>query len=243
MPGGVYHAMQLWEEARSTLEEAVVLSETLGLGHFRVSALSQLCMHYALAGQWEAAYRYAVKAIILRKSTEAALIAWDFFQQYETEALLRGGEERQAREAVQRLGEGLGPNHRFRLPYLRSLAVLAAWEGNTEQAIDHLREAAGLAAEFGLPAEQWQIQERLGRLYQASGEQEQARTAFGEATRIILGLAGGIGDEALRTNFLAGPQIQPLLQQGQREASPVPNDHAEPNHQRPHDLESEKDVL
>jgi predicted ATPase/DNA-binding SARP family transcriptional activator len=241
--GEVYHAMQQWEEARSTLEEAVVLSETLGLGHFRVSALSQLCMHYALAGQWEAAYRYAVKAIVLRKSTEAALIAWDFFQQYETEALLRGGEERQAREAVQRLGEGLGPNHRFRLPYLRSLAVLAAWEGNTEQAIDHLREAAGLAAEFGLPAEQWQIQERLGRLYQASGEQEQARTAFGEATRIILGLAGGIGDEALRTNFLAGPQIQPLLQQGQREASPVPNDHAEPNHQRPHDLESEKDVL
>src|SRR6266849_1909790 len=241
--GEVYHATQQWEEARSTLEEAVVLSETLGLGHFRVSALSQLCMHYALAGQWEAAYRYAVKAIVLRKSTEAALIAWDFFQQYETEALLRGGEERQAREAVQRLGEGLGPNHRFRLPYLRSLAVLAAWEGNTEQAIDHLREAAGLAAELGLPAEQWQIQEILGRLYQASGEQEQARTAFGEAARIILGLAEGIGDEALRTNFLAGPQIQPLLQQGHREASPVPNDHAEPSHQRPHDLESEKDVL
>ena len=199
----------------------------LGLGLFRVSALSQLCMHYALAGQWEAAYRYAVKAIVLRKSTEAALIPRDFSQQYETEALLRGGEGRQAREAVQRLGEGLGPNPRFRLPYLRSLAVLAAWEGNTEQAIDHLREAAGLAAELGLPAEQWQIQERLGRLYQASGEQEQARTAFGEAVRIIQGLAEDIGDETLRARFLAGPQIQPVVQHAHRNANEVPKDHPE----------------
>ena len=177
-------------------------------------AISQLCMNCALTGEWEAAYRYAVQAIALRKISDAALIPLDFSSHYETEALLRGGDERQAREEVHRLRERLGPNPRFRIPYLRSLAVLAAWEGNTEQAMDHLREAAGLAAELGLPAEQWQIQERLGRLYQASGEQEQARTAFGAAARIIQGLAEGIGDEALRTNFLAGPQIQPLLQQG-----------------------------
>ncbi len=37
--------------------------------------------------------------------------------------------------------------------YLRSLAVLAAWDGHSEQAIGHLREAATLAAEIGLPAE------------------------------------------------------------------------------------------
>jgi tetratricopeptide (TPR) repeat protein len=107
------------------------------------------------------------------------------------------------------------------------LAVLAAWEGNTEQAIDHLREAAGLAAELGLPAEQWQIQERLGRLYQASGEQEQARTAFGEAVRIIQGLAEDIGDETLRARFLAGPQIQPVVQHAHRNANEVPKDHPE----------------
>jgi len=88
-----------------------------------------LCMHYAEAGEWEAAYRYALKAIALRKRSHAALIVLDFSQQYETEVLLRGGNERQARAAVQRLGEGLGPYPRYRLPYLRSLAVLAAWEG------------------------------------------------------------------------------------------------------------------
>jgi tetratricopeptide (TPR) repeat protein len=180
-----------------------------------------------------------VKATAVRKSSDVALIPLDFYSHYETEALLHAGNEHQAREAVHRLGERLGPNRRFRLPYLRSEAALAAWEGQSEQVIDHLREAAGLAADLGLPAEQWQIQAALGSVYEASGEQEQARTAFGEAARIIQGLAEGIGDEALRTNFLAGPQIQPLLQQGQREAFPMPNDHAEPSHQRPHDLESE----
>jgi hypothetical protein len=54
----------------------------------------------------------------------------------------------------------------------------------------------------------------------------QAQTAFGEAATIIRGLAEDIGDEARRSNFLAGPQIQPVLQQAQREASQVPKDHA-----------------
>jgi len=241
--GSTYQAVQQWEEAQAALKEAVAVAETLDLGPLRVPTLSRLCMNYALAGEWEDAYRYAVKAIALRKSHDVALIVLDFYRQYETEALLHAGDERQARAEVQRLGERVGPYQRFRIAYLRSLAVLAAWEGHSEQAIDHLREAVQLAAEIGLPAERWQIQAALGSLYQAEGEQEQARTAFGEAARIILGLAEGIKDEALRARFLAGPQIQPLLQQGQREASPVPNDHAEPSHHRPHDLESEKDVL
>jgi len=135
----------------------------------------------------------------------------DFSPQYETEALLRGGDERQARAEVQRLGERLGSNRRFRIPYLRSLAVLSTWEGHSEQATGHLREAAGLAADLGLPGERWQIQAALGTLYQAGGEQAQARTAFGEAATIIQGLAQGIGDEALRMRFLAAPQIQDIV--------------------------------
>src|SRR5205085_10550381 len=134
---------------------------------------------------------------------------------------LRGGDERLAREEVHRLG----PYRRFRIPYLRSEALLAAWDGQREQAIDQLTEAAQLAADLGLPAERWQIQAALGRLYQVVGEPTQAQAAFGEAATIIGGLAEGIGDEALRTNFLAGPQIQPVLQQAQREAVQAPKDH------------------
>ncbi len=177
----------------------------------RVVILSQLCMNYAVAGQWDQAHTYAVQAMALRESLERTRILFDFSPQYETEALLRGGDEQKARAAVHRLGEGLGPSPRFRIPYLQSLAVLAAWEGHREQAIGHLREAAGLAADLGLPGEQWQIQAALGSLYEAGGEPAQAHTAFAEAARIIQELAEGIKDEARRARFLAGPHSSPSL--------------------------------
>ncbi|HEX6551350.1 MAG TPA: AAA family ATPase [Ktedonobacteraceae bacterium] len=223
--GRTYHAVQQWDEARRTLAEADAMAETLDLGRFRVSPLSQLCMHCALAGEWGQASRYAVQASSLRKSFEYARILMDFSPQYETEALLREGDERQAREAVHRLGEGVGPYQRYRIPHLRSLAVLAAWEGHSGQAIGHLREAAQIAVDLGLPGEQWQIQAELGRLYEAEGLPKQARTAFGEAATIIHGLAEGMKDKTLRSRFLAGPQIQPVLQRAQRLADAIPDDH------------------
>ena len=225
--GRTYHALQQWEEAHSTLEEAEAMAETLDLGQFRVPVLSQLCMNYAVAGEWGQAHTYAVKAIALRESFERAMILLDFPCQYETEALLRGGDERQARAEVQRLGERMGANRRYRLPYLRSEALLSAWDGESEQALGHLREAAGLAVDLGLPGERWQIQAALGRVYKAAGDAMQARMAFEEAARIIQGLAEGIKDEALRSRFLAGPPIQQVLQQAHRLATQVPQDQAE----------------
>ena len=213
--GRTYQAVQQWEEAQATLEEAEALAGTLGLGALRVSALTQLCMHHALSGEWEAASRYAVQAITVRKRSDVAVIVLDFYRQYETEALLRGGDGRQAREEVYWLGERVGPNRRYRVPYLRSLATLAAWEGQSEQAISHLQEAAQLATDLELPGERWQIQATLASLYEAIGQQEQARTTFGEAATIIQGLAEGIKDEARRSRFLAGPQIQPVVQHAQ----------------------------
>ena len=155
-----------------------------------------------------------------------AVIPLDFSFHYETEALLRGGDESLARAEVQRLGEGLGPNRRYRLNYLRSQALLSAWDGQREQAVGHLREAAGLAADLGLPGERWQIQAALGSLYEAGGELAQAHTAFGEAARIIQELAESIGDEALRARFLAGPQIHPVVQHARDLANLVPKDDA-----------------
>ncbi len=132
---------------------------------------------------------------------------------------------------------------RFRIPYLRSLAALPAWKGLSVQSIGHLREAEGLAADLWLPSEQWQIQAALGSVYEAGGAQAQARTAWASVARIIQDLAQRIKDEALRTRFLAGPQIHPVVQHAQSEASPVPNDHTEPSKTRLHDRESAKDVL
>src|SRR5260370_26226558 len=219
------HALQQWEEARSILIEADAVAETLGLGRLQALSLSQLCMNYGVTGEWEAAYHYAVQAIAIRKRAKRALNMLDFSRQYETEALLRAGDERQAREDVRRLEERLGSNRRVRIPSLPALAIFAAWEGEKERAIGHLREAAQLAAEIGLPAEQWQIQAALGSVYEAGGSAAQAHKACREPAMLIQGLAEGIKDETLRSRFLAGPQIHPVLQQAQRLATSLPADH------------------
>src|SRR5258708_27102230 len=109
-------------------------------------------MHHDMAGEWEAAFRYALQAIAIRKNADATLLVLDFCSHYETEALLYGGDERQAREAVHRLGERLGPNRRFRVPYLRSRALLSTWDGHSEHAIGYLREAPQIAADLRFPA-------------------------------------------------------------------------------------------
>jgi predicted ATPase/DNA-binding SARP family transcriptional activator len=218
--GRVYQATQQWQEAYRTFEEIIVVAKGGDFTHFRVSALSRLCLHWAVVGEWEAATRYALQAIAERKRTEATLVWLDFSSYFETEALLHAGQERLARETVQELGECMGSSRRFRIPYLRSLAVLSEWEGHGAQAIAHLCEAAELAADLGLPEEQWQIQARLARLYEAQGETAQARLAFGEAATIIYGLGQGIKDETLRERYLSGPQIQPVLQHAQHELGP-----------------------
>jgi tetratricopeptide (TPR) repeat protein len=217
--GRTYHTLQQWEAAQNSLEEAVAVAETLNLGYLRVPALSQMCMHYSAVGDWEQAYRYAVKASAIRNSSDLGLHPLDYYLHFETEACLRKGDERKAREDVKRLGERLGSNRRSRIPYLRALAVLAEWEGHSDQAIDRLRDAARVAADLSVPAELWQIQAALGMLYETAGDHAQARAAFGEAARIIWGLAEGIKDEALRLRFLAGPQIQ-LVEQHAHSVEP-----------------------
>ncbi len=126
----------------------------------------------ALAGDREAAHRYALEAMAIRDTAPTKLIFFDFECHHETEALLKGGEERLAREDVRRLGESVGQNKRFRLVHLRMLAVLDRWDGDTEGAIEHLREAEALAEEMGLPGELWQIRAALGKLHEESGDEE-----------------------------------------------------------------------
>src|SRR5258708_26261221 len=109
-------------------------------------------MNCAVAGEWGQAHTYAVQALAVRESLDRAMILLDFSRQYETEAFLRGGDESQAREAMQRLGERLGPSPRFRIPYLQSLAVPAAGEGPGQRATARFRTAAGLAPGMCLPA-------------------------------------------------------------------------------------------
>jgi hypothetical protein len=67
----------------------------------------------------------------------------------------------------------------------------------------------------------------LAKIYEAAGETDQARLARAKSSTIIQGLADSIKDETLRVGFLAGLQIQPVLQSTHTEVSQVPRGHAE----------------
>ena len=74
-----------------------------------------------------------------------------FYLYHGVEALLRGGDERSAREELHRFAERAEVNERERVAYLRSLAVLSEFEGDIGRAIEHLHEAWALAQKIGLP--------------------------------------------------------------------------------------------
>jgi tetratricopeptide (TPR) repeat protein len=135
-----------------------------------------------------------------------------FHLHHEVEALLRGGDQRGAREEVTRFADRAKINEREGVPYLRSLAVLSQSEGNTQTALDHLYEALTLADKIGLPGELWQIQSKIGELQERRGEAEQAQQAFSRAAQILKDLAARIKDAGLREGFLAAPGVRRVLE-------------------------------
>jgi hypothetical protein len=153
---------------------------------------------------------YALKAIAMRDDTIimfGGLTRW-----HETEALLRGGSADQAREDVRRFGERAHNKRRYRIPYLRALAVLAHWENEIDQAITHLEAARALAEQLGLPGELWQILAALGELYQSSKSESRARQAFARAAQVVQSLADRMEDEQQRTTFLSAQLVQRVLE-------------------------------
>ena len=156
-------------------------------------------------------------AAALTVPTSPARLMWlDFVRHHETEALLWGGDEKLAREEVERFGERVGGNRRFHLVHLRMLAVLAEWDGLTKEALVRLQEAGTLAREIGLPGELWQIWAAIGELYEQRGEPEEARGASSRAASIVERLAGEIEDEALKQAFLSAPQLRRVLETSAR---------------------------
>ena len=130
---------------------------------------------------------------------------------YLTEALLRGGDGNLAHVEVERLGKIIGSNRRFRIPWLRSLAGLAQWDGDPNQAIAHLQAAAALAREIGLPGEEWQILGALGELYADQGDHAEAQRAHDASAAILLELADSTDEQHLCAGFLAADAVRHIL--------------------------------
>jgi tetratricopeptide (TPR) repeat protein len=205
--GWAYEAMLAFEEARKIHEEALNLRGALGPQCERSSSI-RLCTVAALSENWEDAYAHAKRAHQGRTSLD---VLGSLSLHYEVEALLRGGDERSAREEVRQLAERGEVNEREGVAYLRSLAVLSEFEGDAQRAIKHLHEALTLAEKIGLPGELWQIQSKISELHEQRGQTEEARAGFSRAAQTLRILARNIGDEKLREDFLSAPRVRGVL--------------------------------
>jgi DNA-binding SARP family transcriptional activator len=210
--GRTFQAMLDLENAHAAFLEALAVAEATPVGPWRIRVVSGLCANRALDGDWETARRYAVEAAAMREAAPTRLMPLDFARHYETEALLRGGEERLAHEDVRILGERVGQNRRFRLIHLRMLAVVSRWNGERDEAITYLREAQILAEQIGLPGELWQIQSDLGELHKASRQPDAAQVAFNRAADTLRTLIENMSDEGLREGFLDAPLVRRVLE-------------------------------
>jgi DNA-binding SARP family transcriptional activator/tetratricopeptide (TPR) repeat protein len=195
-------ALQQGDAARQVGEEMLRLSQRLPLPLFIYQPNARLCAACVLTGDWACAHTYALRA------TEAriALALADLTHADLTVALLWGGDVALAREGVGRFGAVIGANRRFRIPYLRALATLAQWEGAMAQAIAHLEEAQALAAQIGLPGEQWQLAALLAQTYRDQGQVAQAERAQARAEATLQALAEGLPDPTLRASFLVAAE-------------------------------------
>ncbi|HEY6409889.1 MAG TPA: tetratricopeptide repeat protein [Ktedonobacteraceae bacterium] len=208
--GAVQRAMLQLSAARAAHLEALAMARPSGTQHLTEVVAAELCADCAIAGDWEEAYNHALQA--LKDRTDTFFTSTKLNLWYETEVLVRAGEMERAGEDVRRYGECIGNSRRYRISYLRALAVLAQYRDEFEQAIGHLQKAVNLAEEIGLPGELWLIRAALGDLYLIQGDKEQAHAAFKQAATIARKLADTIGSDEQRANFLASPLVQRLLE-------------------------------
>ncbi len=205
--GRTYKVLLDLQEARRVYEEALELGAQLG-PHYEALSSASLCAVAALSEDWEEAYSHA-------KSAHEAGTSFDvldgLYLHYEVEALLRAGDERRAREVVRRFADRPRTNGRERIAYLRSMAVLSEFEGDTQRAIGQLHEARALAEKIGLPKELWQSQSKIGELHEQRRQTEEAREANSLAAQTLRMLAGNIRDEELREGFLSAARVRRVL--------------------------------
>lgn len=216
IPGMMVLALSTWgylqrrvmalEVARETLLEVATMGVASPMEDW---ALAELCAVHALQDDWEQAHDYARQARDAR--TDEALLPMTFAPWYGTEALLRGGDAVLARREVEWLGRGAGNNRRYRLPWHRSRAVLARWDGDLDEAVAQLQAALALAREIGLPGEEWPVLAALAAHYGERAEAQRAREAQQAATRILRRLADSIDYENLREVFLAADPVSAIL--------------------------------
>ncbi len=200
------------EAAQTLYLEALASHESQRPTLVTAMIAEELCAVCTLTGAWTQAYVYvyALQALSARAGT--LCMHTGFHLACEVEALARAGELGRASEGVRSFGEHIGTNRRYRIPYLRALAVLAQFRGEVDAALAQLQEAVQLAEEMELPGELWSLLGALGEIYHKQGEERRAHQTFARAAQIIQFLANQMEDEQQRATFLLAQSVRHVLE-------------------------------
>lgn len=210
LSGNVHRAMLAMDQARSAHLEALDFYKTVKIPALIQMASFELCSDCAMVGSWEEAHLYAQQALVADEYY--ILLSTRLAYWYETEALVHAGEIERATHDVHYFGELIGSSRRYRIPYLRALAVLDLNRGEIEYAIEHLHEAGQLAEEMGLPGELWSVRSEIGEVYLKRGDSLKASDNIAQAATIVRMLAEGMENGKQRMNFLTSPLVQAVLE-------------------------------
>jgi tetratricopeptide (TPR) repeat protein len=202
--GGIYRSI-----GRIDLALEAHLEASTSQGPYAELFAAELCADNMLLNNPAEAYGYACRAIEQRTYKALPLILSPHW--LETEALLLGGNWELARRDITRWGELTRLVPRFRLAFLRSLALLDQREGDTTGAMAALEEALALATEMDLPDQRWQVLTDLGELLESIGAGRPAREQFIQAVELLETIAGKIRNEDFKTGFLSAQASQRVL--------------------------------
>ena len=183
------------------------LHSSYAVGNFMQSAI---CAAHTFLGHWDDAADWAKRAQAAREQHFMNEPPRCYYWHLETHALLRTVEigqirtEMKAREAFaqQEL------HHRYRVPHLRSQAVLEHHEGRCQDAISSLTLSLEIATEIGLRTECWQLESDIAHIHDQMGNHKEATSARSRATQIRDMIASWITEDAMRQTYLEFTQKQ-----------------------------------
>jgi DNA-binding SARP family transcriptional activator/tetratricopeptide (TPR) repeat protein len=209
--GEIYRMLFCLDDAYQAHLEAESIVQKLDAPWITEIVVNQVCADCVLMEDWQTATTYAHKALATRNYVSVHTVP---ILRYTTEALLRSGEVEAACDDVQSYGAEIGTYRRYRPGYLQAEALLAGWHNEWGRAGDCLQQAVQIAADIGLPGEQWMISAELAQAYHHAGQYELMADAYTNAAAIIRQLAEKIENTHVQTSFLNAPAVQHVLNAG-----------------------------
>ena len=217
--GWVYIELQDLENGRLWNQRALDFAVEAGVADAELDSNAHLNLADALIAQGRLdeaeEHLIGVERIVRDPAPEERWMLWRYAQHmlhsYGEVHVLRGDIERArafAEECIARATKSGTKKNIAKGQRLLGQALAAG--GDHSAAADAIRVAIDIAGETGNPTQLWKSWAALGDVRTSSGDGAGAAEAYGEALRVIDGVASGLADDELRETFLGSQAVRTI---------------------------------